>query len=537
MTDPVFVGPKPAYAGAMTIRTLAILGSLCATLLSTPLAAAPADLLIRGGTVYTGSDAPFVGDVAIRGDRISQVGRHLTVQAKRVIDASGKIVAPGFIDPHTHMGGDLASDDPAKRLIPAFLMQGVTTAFIGNDGGGAIDVAAVLGSARTKPVGINYATYTGFGTIREKVVGEADRAPTPAELARMRAMVADAMCHGALGLSTGLFYAPQSFSKTDEVVALAAEAGKRGGTYDSHIRDESSYTVGLKAAVDEAIAIGRDAHVPIHISHIKALGVDVQGEAPDIIARIEAAQRAGIDITASQYPWSASGTSLVASLIPLWAQDGGRPALLKRFDDPALQARLRAGMVENLRKRGGAEKLLIVEGPFKNRTLAGVAKSRSVDPIAAAIAVIRIADPATVSFNQSEADIAAFMRRPWVMTDSDASSGHPRVYGTFARKYAKYAVADHVISVRDFIERSSAVTADWFHLAGRGHLKPGAFADIVVFDPKTYAAQATYEQPTRLASGVQTVLVNGEIAVDHGALTGRAAGRPLPHRPTPGTCP
>jgi N-acyl-D-aspartate/D-glutamate deacylase len=521
----------------MTIKILALLGGLCASFLPGHAKAATADLLIRHGTVYTGSDAPFVGDVAVRGDRITAVGRHLEIAARRVIEAKGMIVAPGFIDPHTHIGDDLASGDPRKRLVPAFLMQGVTTAFIGNDGGGAIDVAAVLGRARTRPVGINYATYTGFGTIREKVIGEADRAPTGAELARMKAMVAQAMCDGALGLSTGLFYAPQSFSKTDEVVALSREAAKRGGYYDSHIRDESSYTIGLKAAVDEAIEIGREAHIPIHISHIKALGVDVQGQAPAIIARIDAARRAGIDITASQYPWSASGTSLVAALVPLWAQDGGRAALLKRFDDSALAEKLHADMAENLRKRGGAVKLLIVEGPFRNHTLAEIANAHRLDPVAAAIAVIRLADPATVSFNQSESDIAAFMRQPWVMTDSDASTGHPRVYGTFARKYAKYAIADRVITVREFIERSSALTADWFHVTGRGHLRAGAFADLVVFDPKSYAARATYQQPTLLAAGVQTVLVNGVIAVDHGTLTGNAAGRALPHQPTPGTCP
>jgi len=520
----------------MSYRTRALLGSLCAFILVGQGHAATADLLIRGGTIYTGSDAPFVGDVAVTADHISAVGRHLTIKARRVIDAKGMIVAPGFIDPHTHVGDDLASDDARKRLVPAFLMQGVTTAFIGNDGGGAIDVKAVLDRVRTKPVGINYATYTGFGTIREKVVGMANRAPTADELARMKAMVGDAMCQGALGLSTGLFYAPQSFSKTDEVVALAKEAARRGGTYDSHIRDESSYTVGLKAAVDEAIEIGRLGHIPIHISHIKALGVDVQGQAPDIIAMIDRARAAGIDITASQYPWSASGTSLVASLIPLWAQDGGRVALLARFEDAALTQKLHADMAENLRKRGGADALLIVEGPYKNRTLANVAKTMGKDPIEAAIAAIRIEDSGVVSFNQSETDIAAFMRQPWVMTDSDASTGHPRVYGTFARKYAKYAVADHVITVRQFIERSSALTADWFHLAGRGHLKTGAFADIVMFDPRTYAARATYEQPTLFAAGVRTVLVNGRIAVDQGRLTGVAAGRALPHAPSPGTC-
>ncbi len=503
-------------------------------------AASPApqkvDVLIRGGTIYTGSAEPFVGDVAITGDRIVSVSRHADVTAARVIDARGMIVAPGFIDPHTHMGGDLTSDDAAKRLVPAFLMQGVTTAFIGNDGGGSPDVAKVLGSAASRPVGINYAAYVGFGAVREKVVGEADRVPTAAELGQMKTLVANAMCQGALGLSTGLFYAPQSFAKTDEVVALAREAGKRGGVYDSHIRDESSYTVGLAAAIDEAIAIGRQGGLPSHIAHIKALGVDVQGQAPAIIAKIEAARRAGQKVTADQYPWSASGTSLVASLMPLWAQDGGRPALLKRFDDPALAEKLRSGITENLRKRGGADKLLIVEGKYANHTLADVAKALGQDPVNAAITVIRIDDPGVVSFNQSEADITRFMQQPWVMTSSDASGGHPRVYGSFARKYAKYTKAERAITLRQFVERSSALTADTFELAGRGHLRAGAFADVVVFDPETYVARATYEQPKLTAQGVRTVVVNGVVALDNGALTGKAAGRALAHKPTAGTC-
>lgn len=493
------------------------------------------DLIIRGGTVYTGSDAPFVGDVAISGDRVRAVGAKLPFSARRVIDAAGMVVAPGFIDPHTHIGEQLASRDPTTRLIPAFLMQGITTAFIGNDGGGS-DLADVLTRSRTKPVGINYAAFVGFGAIRERVIGDMDRAPTAAELQRMRRMVARGMCQGALGLSTGLFYAPQSFASTDEVVTLAREAGVRGGVYDSHIRDESSYTVGLAAAIDEAIAIGREGGLPAHISHIKALGVDVQGQAPAIIAKIEAARARGQNVTADQYPWSASGTSLVASLMPLWAQDGGRPALLKRFDDPALKNRLREGIVENLRKRGGAAKLLIVEGKYAHHTLEAVARELGEDPVNAAISVIRTQDPRVVSFNQREEDIAAFMRRPWVMTSSDASGGHPRVYGSFARKYRKYVVSEHVLTLREFIERSSALTADTFGVDGRGRLKPGAFADVVIFDPKRYAERATYEQPTLLAEGVRSVLVNGVLAVDRGKLTGRAAGRALKRRPTPGSC-
>jgi len=492
------------------------------------------DVLIRGGTIYPGNEAPFVGDVAITGDRISALAPHLSVTARRLVDARGMIVAPGFIDPHTHMGTDLVSDDPKARLIPAFLLQGVTTAFIGNDGGGDPDIVSVLATARSKPVGINFAAYAGFGAIREKVIGDARRDPTPTELDAMRALVAKAMCEGSLGLSTGLFYAPQSFAKTDEVIALAREAGKRGGTYDSHIRDESNYTVGLAAAIDEAIRIGREANIPVHISHIKALGVDVQGQAPTIVAKVETARRAGQIVTADQYPWLASGTSLVASLVPLWAQDGGHDALIKRFDDPVTLARIRPEMAENLRRRGGAESLLL---PDRERTLGQIAAQYRSDPIGVAIALIRAGDPAVISFNQGEADIATFMTRPWVMTGSDASPGHPRVFGTFARKYAVYVKEQHLITLREFIDRSTALTADTIGLTGRGHLRLGAFADVVVFDPNSYEARATYLKPTLPAVGVQTVLVNGIVAVDGGALTGAAAGRALAHMPTPGTCP
>lgn len=320
------------------------------------------------------------------------------------------------------------------------------------------------------------------------------------------------------------------------MVALAREAASRGGVYDSHIRDESSYTIGLAAAIDEAMAIGRRASMPVHISHIKALGVDVQGQAPAIVARIEAARRRGERVTADQYPWDASGTTLAAALVPPWAQDGGREALLHRLADPRDATRLRADMAEALRKRGGADALLVTEGAESGRTLAQVASRLRVYPVEAAIATIRVHDPAVASFNQSEADIATFMRQPWVMTGSDASAGHPRVYGSFARKYATYVKAKHVLTPRQFIERSSALTADTFGLAGRGHLRRGAFADIVVFDPATYAERATYARPILLATGVRTVLVNGRVVVDRGEPTGIAAGRPLPRRPARG-CP
>ncbi len=509
--------------------------ALLATVLLGAAPVTPVDLLIRGGAVYSGDAVPFTGDVAVRGDRIAAVGRRLTLPARRVVDARGLFVAPGFIDPHTHVGDDLANADAAKRLIPMFLLQGVTTAFIGNDGNGEPEVAATLSRATRLPVGINYATWVGFGAVRARVMGMADRAPLPAELTTMRGLVAKAMCEGALGLSTGLFYAPQSFATTDEVVELAREAASRGGRYDSHIRDESSYSVGLAAAVEEVLTIGREAKIPVHIAHIKALGVDVWGQAPAIIAKVRAARAAGIAVTADQYPWEASGTSLVASLVPRWAQDGGRAAMLARFENPALRPRLVTDMRENLRKRGGADKLLITEGPMKGRTLADA--TGTGDAILEAVTIILIGDPAVISFNQRADDIAAFMREPWVMTGSDASPGHPRLYGSFARKWAQYVRADKLLTPREFVMRSSTLTARTFVLKDRGELRPGAFADIVVFDPRHYAARATYAAPTLSAAGVHTVVVNGRIAVENGKLTGVAAGRALAKTPPAGSCP
>lgn len=503
---------------------LAMLLPGCAST-SAPLA--EADLLIRGGTVYPGGAAPFVGDVAVRGERIVAVDKRLRIRAKRTIDASGLVVAPGFIDPHAHMAGWLTADDAKRRLVEPFLMQGVTTAFVGNDGFGAVNVAALLASADSKPVGINYASFTGFGSIRAQVIGAARRAPTPAELAQEQTLVRKAMCDGAIGLSTGLFYAPQSFADTAEVVALARVAGELGGSYDTHLRDEANYTIGLAAAVDEALTIAREGRIPVHISHIKALGVDAHGMAPAIVAKIEKARAGGLAVTANQYPWEASGTSLTAALIPLWAQDGGREALLKRLADPELAERLRGEIAENLRRRGGAGSLLVVEGRWKGQRLDGIAAAMGTDPVAAAIAAIREADAATVSFNMAEADIVAFMRQPWAFTGSDASTGHPRTWGSFARKHAVYVRERKIITLRDFIDRSSALTADAFGLADRGRLQTGGFADIAVFDPAAYAARASYENPELPADGMRYVLVNGTLAGDGGQLTGAAAGQAL----------
>ena len=441
-------------------------------------AATPAyDLVLSRGTIYAGEAAPFTGDVAIKGDRIVYVGPKAPGKATRVIDARGHIVAPGFIDPHTHAGDALASEDPVTRLILPFLAQGVTTAFIGVDGGGSPAVAATLGTARktgaaVRDQGVNFATYVGFGALRSAVIGATDRPPTEPELRHMAGLVTTAMCEGALGLSTGLFYAPQSYAKREEVVALAKAAAAAGGLYDSHIRDEASYTIGLTGAVEETLAIGREAGIPVHFAHIKALGVDVQGMAPQIIARIAAARAAGQVVTADQYPWSASGTRLSAALVPRWAQDGGRKALLGRLADPAVLVRMKTEMVDNLRRRGGPGAILITSGPptFRNKYLADIARELGVDPVDAALEVLRQEEVGIASFNQSEADIAEFMRQPWVVSSSDASEGHPRYYGSFARKYATYVRDRRVIDLRHFIAASTIRTARIFGLEGRACL-------------------------------------------------------------------
>ena len=537
-----------------SLRTTTVIAALCvAGAIAVPQGTAQtevaADVILRGGTVYSGEAAPFRGDVAIRGDRITYVGPKAPGTATRTIDATGLIVAPGFIDPHTHVNEALASSDPAARLVLPFLTQGVTTAFIGVDGGGDPDIARTFGTAKAasgdgeaglgqsmRDFGINFAAYVGLGAVRAKVIGAADRAPTPAELAQMTDLVDKAMCDGALGLSTGLFYAPQSFAKRDEVVALAKAAAAKGGIYDSHLRDESSYTIGLAAAVDEALAIGRDAGIPVHIAHIKALGVDVHGQAGAVIAQIEKAQKAGQVVHADQYPWSASGTGLSAALLPRWAQDGGRAAMLKRFDDGATMARMRPEIAENLRRRGGPASLLITSGPagVEGKTLEDVAKEQGVDPVDAAIAVLRQREAGVASFNQSEADIAAFMTRPWVVTSSDASRGHPRYYASYARKYATYVKDKRVLDLRRFIAQSTTTTARLFGLEDRGELKAGAFADVIAFDPETFAPRADYADPALFSTGMRFVLVNGVLALEDGAPTGAAGGKPLPRTPVAG---
>ncbi len=525
-------------------RSTAALALLAPLLGAAP---APTTTVIAGGTIYDGaSTKPVIGDVVIIGDKLVAIGPNAgrKYRGARVIDAKGMVVAPGFIDPHTHADSFVWGDTAEKRLVTPWLTQGVTTIMTGSDGyGQGVDgsPAKLFDHVTSAGVGVNVTAFVGFGSVREMVIGDDARAPSATELARMQSITAKGMCEGALGLSAGLFYAPQSFAKTEEVIAVAREAAKRGGVYDTHQRDESSYTVGLMDSVREVLRIGREAGLPVHFSHLKALGADVQGKAPDVIAIIDAARRAGQSVTADQYPYEASGSSLIASLVPRWAQDGGAAALVRRIETPAEREKIVAEMKVNLVRRGGPNAVLMRDAgqPWSGKRLDTIAKDWGIDPIEAALRII-VANKgdgsSIVSFNMIEPDIKLFMQQPWMMTGSDGSSGHPRMYGTFPTKYAKYVLAEKAITIADFINSSTGRTADFFKLDRRGHLKTGYFADIVVFDPKGYRPRSTYLEPTLLSEGVRTLIVNGVLTIDGGKLTGKAAGRPIRHRPTPGSC-
>jgi N-acyl-D-aspartate/D-glutamate deacylase len=439
------------------------------------------------------------------------------------------VVAPGFIDPHTHTAEDLGRD--SGRVNLPFLMQGVTTVITGNDGGGPVDVGGTLDAWQRAGIGTNAALYVGHGSVRGRVLGSSSAAPTPAQLEQMSALVTMAMRGGALGLSSGLYYAPGSFATTDEVIALARSAAALGGRYDTHMRDESSYTIGLLGSIEESIRIGREARIPVNISHIKALGTDVWGKSVDAIALVEKARADGLAITADQYPYTASGTGLGAALLPRWAEAGGRDSLLRRIADPAVRPRLVAEMTENMRRRGGAESLLLTSGrdtAVRGKTLAAIATRRRLPPIEAALQLIVESGGGSVaSFNMNEADIERFMTRPWVMTGSDGSGGHPRKYGTYPKKFREYVREKKTLTLPAFIRASATLPAETFGFTDRGVLREGTFADIIVFDAATFTDRATYEQPTLLATGMRWVLVNGTIAVDEGKATAALAGRAL----------
>jgi N-acyl-D-aspartate/D-glutamate deacylase len=489
-----------------------------------------ADILIRGGTVHDGTgSAGRRADVAIRGDRIAFIGDATNrVRARDTLDATGMVVAPGGIDPHAHVSGDLSDSADATNL--PFLMQGVTTTITGNDGHGTYEVGELLARWERHGIGTNAAVLVGHGAVRRGVMGASSADPTPAQLDSMRALVRQAMRDGAVGLSSGLFYAPGSFAKTEEVIELAKVAAEFGGLYDSHTRDESSYGIGLIASVQEAIRVGRESGARVNISHIKALGVDVWGKSDSVIKIVRAARAAGQQVTADQYPYTASGSSVSASLLPRWVESGGRDSVRARLNDPQLRPRIEREMLDNMRRRGGANSLLITgsrDSTLKGKTLLEIAKARGKDTLQTAIDIILSGGAGVASFNMNEDDIKAFMKEDWVATGSDGSGGHPRKYGTFPRKLRRYVFDEQVITLPQAIRAASSITARQFRIPERGELREGWFADVIVFDPQTIRDVSTYEEPELLATGMKYVLVNGQVAVRDGRYSGIRAGRVL----------
>ncbi len=493
------------------------------------------DTLIINGLVFDGSDnPPRSTSVGIKGDRIAFLGEHeaLDIQAKNVIDATDLLVAPGFIDPHTHSLAELRSQSDNSNLN--YLTQGVTTVVVGNDGDGDYRIADLASSLANGGIGTNAAFLVGHGAVRRAVMGGDNRPPSEAELQQMRELVEQAFREGALGLSSGLYYTPGNFASTEEVIELARVAARYDGIYDSHIRDESSYSIGLIASILEAIEIGIAADIPVHIAHIKALGVDVWGNSEEIIGIINDARDSGLRVTADQYPWEASGTHLRNALVPRWALAGTFEDYQARLRDDEDLRRIEPDMAENLRRRGGAESLLIVTCPqpeYAGKTLAQVSEVLNMPPVKAALEVLKLGRSRVVSFNMHPQDMENFMRQPWTMTSSDGTNGHPRKYASFPKKYRDSVADTQLLKMEEFVHRSSGLTADTFGIKNRGYLRSGYFADIVVLDPALYAPRADYLNWNALSQGVEYLLVNGAPTIADGEYTGELAGRALRHTP------
>ncbi|MDH3455712.1 MAG: D-aminoacylase [Gemmatimonadota bacterium] len=498
------------------------------------------DLLIQNGRLLDGMGNPwYYADVAVTGDRIVAVGRLEGATARRVIDARGLYVAPGFIDPHTHAGTGLVREDLSHAQ--PLLAQGITFALLNPDGGGPVDLAAQRDQLLAHGLGINVGLLVPHGSVRRAVLGMDDRAPSAAELAQMQQLVRDGMERGAFGMSSGPYYAPGSYSTTRELVELARVVAEYDGAYTSHIRDEADYNIGVVAAVEEVITVAREARLPGVATHLKVLGPRVWGYSMAVVERIERAREAGVEVFADQYPYLASGTSVTGALVPRWAQVGGRDALLARIDSPTERARLRADMIENLDRRGGADKLQFryhtADPSVEGRTLQAVADERGVEPVDLAIALVQAGGAGVVSFNMHPRDVDLIMRQPWTMTSSDGGLvpmgqgvPHPRYYGAFPRKIRQYVVHQDVIGLEHAVRSMTSLTAAVFRIPDRGTVQPGAIADVVVFDLESLTDRATYNDPHQLCEGMQYVLVNGRLAIDGGAFTDELAGRVVQRR-------
>jgi len=536
---------------------ISVLALLLATGASPPKTPAY-DVLIQNGMIYDGSGGtPYRGDVGISGDRIAYVGPHAPGGAKSVVDAAGQAVAPGFINMLSHSRETLLYDGRAMSAI----MQGVTLEVnsenslapltpamrqIRIDRQGDVKVpiswttlGGYLDAIETSGTSVNLASFVGAGVVRDYVIGSNDVDPSPAQLLRMRQLVHEAMQQGALGVATMLIYIPERYAETPELIALASEAGKCGGLYTAHIRDEGATLI---ESIDETATIGREAHVPVNIHHLKQSGPENWDKIDAAIAHIEAARASGVQMTADMYLYPASGTG-ANSMLPAWVQEGGLEATIARLKEPAIAKRAAA----ELRITGNDPHNVLFSG-FKNdklKPLAGkrldeVARMRGTTPAQTVIDLI-VEDGSRVNttfFNMSEANVRRQIALPWVDFGADAgavaaegvvlqNSIHPRTYGNFARLLGKYVREEHVISLAEAVRKLTSFPASILQLKDRGMLKAGDFADVVLFDPATIRDNATFEQPHQYATGVSNVWVNGVQVIKAGAHTGAKPGRAL----------
>ncbi len=534
-----------------------------------PEATAQYDVLIRNGRIIDGSGNPWVsGDVAIRGDRIVAIGKLEGAQAKRVIDASGLVVSPGFIDMlgqselallidnrslsklsqgiTSEITGEGASVAPQNALTLAQLQPGLDQYHLKVDWSTLAEYFARLEKTGTP---INIGTYVGAAQIREAVLGDVDRAPNPEELEKMKALVAQAMHDGALGISTALIYPPGHYAKTEELIELAKVAGQSGGIYASHMRSEGqSETV----AIEEALRIGREAHLPVEIFHLKVIGKPRWGSMPKIVGMIQAARDAGQDVSADMYPYVAGGTALASSLPP-WVADGGAAKLLERLKDPAVRAKIKQEMAsehpnwENLYLGSGGASGILVSGivnpdlkKYDGKTLAQIAAAEKKAPLDALFDLVQAdkAQTGALYFIANEQDLQYGLKQPWTSIGLDASElsldgplfephSHPRAFGSMPRFLGHYVRDQHLLPLEQAIRKITSLPAQRERLRDRGLLKEGYFADITIFDPATIQDKATYDHSTELSQGVKYVLVNGQLEYDDGHLTGAKAGSVL----------
>ena len=503
--------------------------------------AQPYDLVIKNGRVVDGTGNPWMyTDVAVQGGKIVRLGTIPASDAKRTIDATGLIVAPGFIDVHAHVESSLGPLPDA----PNFIYDGVTTVITGNCGGSDTNLRVYFDTLRLLRTSVNVGSLIGHNSVRQKVMKMVFREPTTREQTEMESLVEQAMKDGAVGLSTGLIYTPGTYARTPEIVNLAKVAARYGGLYASHIRNEGQ---NVKQAIEEAIQISREAHLPVEISHFKVATKPLWGKSTETIELVEAARREGLDVTVDQYPYTASSTSL-ESMLPNWALADGDSAVLVRLHDPASRAKIRNEMLESLAKSQRTSFDYAVIASYKpDTTLNGMNISainkklgRKNNPETEADLVMELMEKAKlkrvqmVYHTMSETDVETILRYPNTMVASDAGvarfgSGmpHPRAYGTNARVLGRYVRERHIIPLEEAIRRMTSLPAQRFRLTDRGLLRPGYAADIVVFDEKTVADKATYDQPHAYTTGISWVIVNGTPVVENSQHNGQRPGQLL----------